>query len=409
MEKRTHFYGYKSVIFAIIVMIANYGVTAALPVFMPSIAAELSLEYTTVGMMLTVGSAVSFILMFPCGWVIGKLGIKVSMVIGMILVCVPCYIFASAKDFTTLIIGSAVQGLCGAVAVNVCISVLIRNWFLEKRGTLIGYAFCGSSIGSSFFLYLSGKLIETYSWQTAYIAVGSICLVIGVVFALFIKNTPEEMGQKPLGTIVEDVQALKTGVTMGQALRSAKFWALFLIVVVFNIFIMVLPTYAASLWTEAGMSIEMAGLLLTISTIACAVSTFFSGNIADRLGNKIYVSYLHVAYLISAVFAFLSVGTLNWVYIVGSLLALVIGIPLYTSMIPTISFELFGTKDYEKISGFLQAGINIGLMLMSPVCGMLAAFKGGFKVVYAAGFGVCLISLVIILLCLKTTPKAENQ
>lgn len=346
---KKRFSGYKHIIFAIIVMIANYGVTASLPVFMPSIAEEMGLEYTTVGMMLTVGSAVSFVLMFPCGWIIKKIGLKWSFALGMVLVCIPCYMFAAAKDLTMLIIGSAIQGVAGAVSINVCIAALIKNWFCEKRGALIGYAFCGSSIGSSFFLYISGVLINDYSWQTAFSAVGTICLVIGIVFALLIKDSPEDIGQEPLGTLSDGVAAVKTGLSMSGALKNVQFWLLFLIVTVFNIFIMVLPTYAASFWTEAGMDIVTASLLLTIATIACAVSTFFSGNIADKLGNKPYVTYLHVAYLVSSVFAFFSVGTLNWFYIIGSLLGLVLAIPLYTSMIPTISFELFGTREYKKL------------------------------------------------------------
>lgn len=405
MEKNTkRFSGYKNAIFAIIVMIANYGVSAALPVFMPSIAAELGVEYTTVGMMLTVGSAVSFLLMFPCGWIIKKLGLKWSFVLGMVLVCVPCYVFAVAKNLTLLIIGSAIQGISGAVSINVCISALIKNWFREKRGSLIGYAFCGSSIGSAFFLYISGLVIESYSWQTAYIVIGSVCLVIGVAFGLLIKDTPEEVGQEPLGTLAEEVGNIKAGLSMSGAMKNPQFWMIFVIVTIFNIFIMFLPTYAASFWTEAGMDIVTASLLLTVATIACAVSTFFSGSIADRLGNKPYVSYLHVAYLISAVFGYLSVGTLNWVYIIGSLAALVIGIPLYTSMIPTITFELFGTRDYEKISGFFQAGINIGLMLMSPVCGLIMGITGGFKGVFVVAFVVCILSLIVILSCLRYAP-----
>lgn len=408
MESRSKkFYGYKSIIFAIIVMIANYGVSAALPVFMPSIAAELNIEYTTVGMMLTVGSAVSFVLMFPSGWIIKKLGLKWSFALGMILVCIPCYIFAVAKNFTTLIVGSAIQGLSGAVAINICISALVKNWFLEKRGSLIGYAFCGSSIGSAFFLYISGVLIDRYSWQLAYIFIGTICLVLGLVFAMFIKNTPEELGQKPLGTLADEVQSIKAGLSMSGALKNVQFWLIFVTVTIFNIFIMVLPTYAASFWTEAGMNIVTASLLLTIATIACAVSTFFSGNVADKLGNKPYVTYLHVAYLVSSVFAFLSVGTLNWVYIIGSLLALVIGIPLYTSMIPTITFELSGTRDYEKISGFFQAGINIGLMLMSPVCALIVGAYGSFKGVFAVAFLICIVSLVVILASLRNAPAKK--
>ena len=69
------------------------------------------------------------------------------------------------------------------------------------------------------------------------------------------------------------------------------------------------------------------------------------------------------------------------------------------------SLQMEVTEGVQRIHMKLFGGEK-ALMLMAPVCGILAGFKGGFKVVYAAGFGVCLVSLVIILLCLKSTSKA---
>lgn len=400
------FSGYRVLICAVIVMIMNYGITASLPIFLPAIGADLAIDYTKVALMLTVSSAVTFVLAFFCGFIIKKIGQKISFILGMLLVGIPCFMFAKAQNMNLLILGSVIQGAAGAVFINVVISSIIKNWFLEKRASLIGYAFFGSSIGSSIFLYIGGKLIEAYNWRVAFAVIGGFCLVAGIIFSFFVVNMPSDLGQNPKGKEEEvDRNVNLEGYTLKEVLGKPAFWMLLSIVTIFNIFIMSLPTFAAGFWMEAGMDIVTASKLLTICTILCAFSTLVSGRVADKFGNKVYVTYLHIAYIISAIFAVLSIGTLNYAYIWISLLGLVIAIPLYTSMIPTITFSLYGNRDYEKINGFFMAGINIGLMLIAPVCMWIVSALGSFKYVYSIALVVCIISLIITLVCLNKTYK----
>lgn len=223
--------------------------------------------------------------------------------------------------------------------------------------------------------------------------------------------TPEDTGLLPYGgkeeLVTESVSL--SGLTVSQVFKTPVFWLVIFAVMVINIFIMALPTYAPVIWMDAGMDVVKVGTLLTVATILCAVSTFFSGIIADKAGNKIYVIYLHVAFVLSCLFTVLSVGSLNMFYIYMSLLFLIIGVPIFTTMIPTITFELFGARDYEKISGILQAAIQIGLMLMPIIAGILISNYGSYKSLFVAGGISGVLSIVVFLYSLIAAPAKDME
>jgi len=57
-------------------------------------------------------------------------------------------------------------------------SVLITNWFNDKRGLALGLALAGTGIGGSIYSPIATQIIVRYGWRTAYLASGLIVLLI---------------------------------------------------------------------------------------------------------------------------------------------------------------------------------------------------------------------------------------
>merc|ERR1719317_624894 len=66
----------------------------------------------------------------------------------------------------------------------------ITQYFDKKRPLVTGIAICGSGIGTFIFAPLTDWLLTTFSWQTALLILGGICMG-NCVFALFFKPIPE--------------------------------------------------------------------------------------------------------------------------------------------------------------------------------------------------------------------------
>lgn len=110
---------YKNFFAGIIVMVMTYGITSTLPMFFPAMAQTYGTDATVVSLLLTVSGVAAFVSTFASGWIIKKLKMKLSMTLGMILVAIPCYLFYIATDMTLVYVGAIIQGLAGAVAINV--------------------------------------------------------------------------------------------------------------------------------------------------------------------------------------------------------------------------------------------------------------------------------------------------
>lgn len=80
--------------------------------------------------------------------------------------------------------------------------ILIRNWFIEKRGLALSLAFSGLGLGGVVFSQLVTFLINSFNYQIAYIVYGVLMILIGLPVILFlIKVNPQDIGLTPYGII----------------------------------------------------------------------------------------------------------------------------------------------------------------------------------------------------------------
>jgi sugar phosphate permease len=81
------------------------------------------------------------------------------------------------------------------------------------------------------------KLIDAYSWRTAFVILGAAIIVLGVPFSLAFRHKPEQYGYLPDGAeIIEKPLSAKsespthpgehTAGSMRQALKKFAFWTL---------------------------------------------------------------------------------------------------------------------------------------------------------------------------------------
>lgn len=77
---------------------------------------------------------------------------------------------------------------------------LISNWFVLKRGTALGFASTGISVGGMVMPAVSAWFIVHYGWREGFIVYGIITLVVLVPLVLrYVVSRPENVGQLPDG------------------------------------------------------------------------------------------------------------------------------------------------------------------------------------------------------------------
>ena len=213
---------------------------------------------TAVSLGLTVSSVVAFVISLFVGRFIVKFSPKYLLLAGSITCCIQCIVYGSATSVYILYAAAIVEGITTGIATTTTISALVKEWFVEKRESVIGYVIGGAMIGSALYNLLAGVLIASIGWRYSYYILAATALVIAVPANLImIKKSPAAVGQKALGWEKEaeleaqlSMEAGGLGVTAAQARKSPSFWLILIFGGLFAGMSMGFITYAPTFWQD---------------------------------------------------------------------------------------------------------------------------------------------------------------
>ncbi|MEJ2085647.1 MAG: MFS transporter, partial [Acidobacteriota bacterium] len=128
-----------------------------------------------------------------------RFGVKRLMYFGSTLLVVSLYAYSRLQSTVGLyaihVTFAAVLASCGLI-VSI---MLVSRWFVAKRGTAIGLAVVGTSLGGMIFPPLGTHLIQTYGWRQAFVYEAIVPILLIVVIAVAIREFPADKGLTALG------------------------------------------------------------------------------------------------------------------------------------------------------------------------------------------------------------------
>lgn len=311
---------------------------------------------------LVVGSSVLLI-------IAGFLGFSISTSLPMFYAC-------------AFLIGLGING--GAI---MAVSIIIRNWFIEKRGLAISIALAGTGLGGLVLSPVVNMLILNYGWRFAYRSLALLLLVVVIPLVLFvIKKTPEEMGLQPYGFGKEQAaggQAAASGVEMPVAeLKGHSFFWI----------------YMLSIWgigfAGGAVLLQAPPYLMDIghspTTVAAAVATYLGiatvgkivlGSVYDAKGSNAGIwfgSGLMLLCIVALLFA--ANNTLLWTFVILHGFGTCCG----TVTPPVLTSRIFGAKYYGETYGYANLFLQFGLALSSPTVAFVFDKTGTYKLAWIA-------------------------
>src|SRR3984957_387894 len=167
-------------------------------------------------------------------------------------------------------------GVIGGIGLGfgyiVPVAVLVK-WFPERRGLITGVAVGGFGAGALITAPVATRLIQTVGVLHTFSYLGVAFLIVTVISSLSMQNPPE--GYKPEGwtpTAAEVSQRAKRDYTLGEALGTWQWWALWLLLF---------------LNTSAGISVisQEAPLFQELARVTAIVAAGMVGVV--RLGNAL--------------------------------------------------------------------------------------------------------------------------
>lgn len=405
MAKKKVFYGWIVATACMLVMATAVGiVNNCFGLFIVPACEEMGFSRQAMGTTQTMFALGYMIVALFSGVIFKESRLKKLMIIGSIVMCASYAVFYVAKSLAVFYIVGLICCMAKATIDLVPISLIISNWFNEKRGTAIGFVCAGSGLGGMLFNILGGQLVESIGWRpTVLVFTGIMCLVILPMVFFVIKVKPEEMGLSPLGRLPQqEADMPEGGMTLREAMRTKEFYLLVLDIVIAGMGVNAIATTSTPFYTDEFQNGVIAANLGAAFMAVLAVGKFTLGGLYDKFGAMKATLMARILLIISLLA--LSQGK-NPVFIGIYLLCTGLACASSSTAIPILARNTFGAKNAAAIIGVFSASQSLGAMMAPSGCGFVCDKLGS----YAPSYLILAVGVVIMLLPTMLILKPKKK
>ncbi len=336
-----------------------------------------------------------------------RFGVRRLMAFGASLLIVCLLLYSRIQSITHMYLIHTLFSLVLVTCGLIVAVILVSHWFVAKRGTAIGIALVGTSLGGMFFPQLGTWLITRFGWRQAMALEAVFPLALLLVVALVVRNRPKDRGLLPLG-VEPDLSSdgggsrrpgIETaGLSYGEALRTATFWSLAFAAMMTFYSILGAQAHLFLHLRDLGFSPQVASTGLSLLFGMALVGKFGFGYLADRLQHKrVFIANLGVMLLGAILLATVRVE-LFWIAVV--FFGLGWG-GLYT-LLQLLTVECFGLRSTGKILGTITVLDAIGGGLGIWLTGVLYDRTGSYQVAFS-------VLVVLILLAMAAASQVRRH
>lgn len=355
-------------------------------------------------------AALSMMVMAP---VIGKLleryDIRLVMTISTTMMALSFTLFSQCRTLPQFYILALFLGIGSAGSHIIPVSMMITNWFIEKRGLAMGLVFAATGVGGMIFNPLTNWIIINYSWQTTYLICGIVIGILTIPTAIFIvRARPADKGLLPYGgeeALAQQSVEEQGGVTATQAFRGTAFWLLAALILLIAIANMGVLHHIVPYLTDIGFSSTLATTLMSLHMMMLIVGKVLVGTLADRLG--LLKSYLvcMIGLMVSIVLLYGS--QLLWVAILFNVL-FGFSIAVRTVLPPLMTARVLGQKHFAVIYGFLNIFTTLGTAVGVPLSGFIYDWTKSYYMAFALYIVLCIIAALAGVAVMAKTKKMNG-
>lgn len=227
------------------------------------------------------------------GVVIDKVGPRKLILAGIALLAALYFAYAHVHSLAHLyLIHVGFAAVLVAAGLNVAV-IFVSQWFATQRGTAIGIALVGTSLGGMVFPKLGVHLMQSMDWRAAFIWETAIPLAF-LVLAFVMVRSPRPGGIQPWGAdkLAAEAAAGKPApaalpdIGYRQAMRTRTFWVLAFVAMTTFFSIMAVSANLFLHMRDLGFEPATAGNALGLMFGLAMVGKFVFGALADLFPAK---------------------------------------------------------------------------------------------------------------------------
>ena len=343
------------------------------------------------------------------GWFVDKLGPRIVVQFGAVLVAVAWVINSFATTLPLLYLGAIISGIGAGCVYGTCVGNALK-WFADRRGLAAGLTAAGFGAGAAITTIPIIYTIETYGYQSAFLWFGLGQGAIILLLSPFLKAPIP--GQVPQSVKKKVVQTTRD-FAPAEVLKAPLFWvlyAMFTMVAAGGMMVTAQFALLAADWGVANVIVFGIGSTLivanTVDNILNGVARPFFGWVSDQIGREI------------TMFIVLSAGAvcLFIAPLVGQnpvLFVIFFGLIFFTwgeiySLFPATCTDSFGSKYAATNAGMLYTAKGTATLFAAPLAVLLMSSTGSWDAVFWIAAAMDVVAAVMAIFVLKPMRSAHK-
>ncbi len=408
------YYGWVVVAVAFVTLAVGVNVRTGFSLLYPPLLVEFGWERGVTAAAFSVGFLSATIYAPAIGGLLDRFGPRAVTSTGALM----CALGLAGATFMTepwhlyLTLGIMVVGGSTAMA-YIAHSVFLPNWFVLRRGLAIGIAFSGVGVGSIAIFPAMQIVIGEFGWRIACWAL--VAILLGLVIPLNLalqRQRPQDVGQYPdgidphrtdadgnrpvpLNTVVDRDWA-STNWTLAKAMRTARFWLLFVGFSVGMFAWYTVVVHQTQYIIDRGFSASHAAFALGLVPLFGVFAQIGFGSLSDRYGREwgYTIGCLGFVVCYGALLRMQTDSSSIWLAIVILSQGL-LGYSL-TPNYGTIPAEIFQGRHFGAIFGVLNVGAALGAAAGSWLTGWIHDVSGSYATAFWMAGGFSVLSMICI-------------
>jgi MFS family permease len=421
---KTSFYGWKLLFVLWAVIVLNFAFpTFGMSVVNTYMAGAMHLDRKELGLAYSVFTLMGGLPGPIVGLSINRFGIRFTMLAGILLVGSGAVLMAAVVHtaLQAFLVLALVVGLGAALSGTIAPQVGVARWFHSRRGLAMSLFFTSTGIGGFIAVPLLNRVITASggNWRSAWWFMGAMSLGSALLAAIFIRESPEQLGQEPDGGAVEPPASgpgprpqTARGVfkttedwTLGETLRSPVLWLLIVTYLGFFMGFFIYLAHGIVHLEGLGHSPAAAARSVAVLMLSSLIGQFAVATLGDRIETRYLFAIAVVIFGIGMALATHAVSRFDlypYAICMGG------GFAAAYTCLAMIQTNYFGAKVYPLVLGIT---VPLGTILgaLGPViAGWFYDTYGSYTRIFDLIAAVCFASAVLLLFARPPVRRAAR-
>ena len=378
--------------------------------------------FSTIAAWISVPGAIVF------GWLCGKKSCKFSWGLALVLNAVVCFLWTFAATSPVYLIMLCLANICGMGFNYIASLNVVSNWYPTKKGLAMGVVTIGFPLSATIATPLCTALLTNIGLNGIYYMFSIICLVLGVLVFVLVKDYPEQAGAYPDNDksfdralsdklLAEGLEYQKTSEWQPKKfLRTGNVWKIIFPLGVMELFSLGVMSNFVPRMAQIGFDTAACTPMLACAGLVACVGSYLCGVMDQKLGTKkaIIITFIFgiVSLALNVIGGFVTtsrVGDIGYILIfIGQpFMGIMLGgaANYLVSLISTI----WGRYDFDNGYRVMKPAVAIIGALGITICGALGNAPGvGYAYAYILIGALC-VAAVITAACIDDTYVGKKD